>query len=276
MKLIDAHIHLSDPEYKGHTDELIADAKNNSVAALLCNATNLQTSLESLQLKTQHPELVHVALGIHPWNVNNLNPNELEEITTLILEQHQKGNVVAIGEIGLDCKYEAIWDKQLQVFDKMLRIAEKINLPVIIHSRGTTALIVDMLPSYKLKRVLLHWFSHPMPALQQAINHGYSITEGPPVVYSSGIREVVTNTPLTNLMTETDGPVLFRKAPFNGQMTKPSFIREVVQSIAEIKQTSAETVADQIIRNFEAFFNLKLPNQTALTSNSQPKPTVEE
>jgi len=59
-------------------------------------------------------------------------------------------------------------------------------------------------------------------------------------------------------MTETDGPVLFRKSPFNGQMTKPSFIREVVHAIADVKKVSPETVADQILKNFEAFFKLKL------------------
>ncbi len=259
MRLVDAHIHLSEPEYKGHIDELVTDANANNVAALVSNATHLQTSLETIQLKNQHPTLIYAALGIHPWNVNNLKPSELEDTITFISEQHQKGNVLAIGEIGLDCKYEAVWDKQLTVFDKMLRTAEKLGLPVIIHSRGTTAFIVDMLPSYNLKRVLLHWFSHPMPALQQAINHGYYITEGPPVVYSSGIREVVTNTPLTNLLTETDGPVPFRKQPFNGQMTKPSFIREVIYAIADIKQITPETAADQIIQNFEVFFNIKLP-----------------
>jgi TatD DNase family protein len=259
MKLVDAHIHLSDPEYTGHTDELVADAETNNVAALLNNATNLQTSQLALRQKAEHPNLIHVALGIHPWNVNNLKPNELEDTIALILQEHQKGNLTAIGEIGLDCKYEAVWEEELYVFDKMLRTAEKTSLPVIIHSRGTTAFIVDMLPSYNLKHVLLHWFSHPMPALQQAIDRGYFITEGPPVVYSSGIREVVTNTPLTNLLTETDGPVLFRKSPFNGQLTKPSFIREVISAVAEIKQTSAEAVAAQIVENFEAFFNIKLP-----------------
>ncbi len=258
MKLVDAHVHLSDAEYAGHTDELIADAKAAEVVALVSNAMDLATSKEALRLSEKHPELVHVALGIHPWNVNVLKENELEDTLKLITDQAQAKRIVAIGEIGLDCKYEAIWEKQLAVFDKMLRLAEKLELPVIIHSRGTTAFIVDMLPSYKLKRVLLHWFSHPMTALQKAMEHGYYITEGPPTVYSSGIREVVANTPLTNLLTETDGPVLFRKAPFNGQMTKPSFIREVVRAIAEVKQAKAEEVADQIIRNFESFFNIKL------------------
>ena len=258
MKLVDAHIHLSDPEYARHTDELIADAKAANVAALVSNAMDLATSKEALRLAEKYPDIIHVALGIHPWNVNVLKENELEDTVKLISEQSQQKRVAAIGEIGLDCKYEAIWEKQLAVFDKMLRLAEKLELPVIIHSRGTTAFIVDMLPSYNLKRVLLHWFSHPMSALYKAIDNGYYITEGPPVAYSNGIREVVTNTPLANLLTETDGPVLFRKAPFNGQMTKPSFISTVVHAIAEVKQVKVEDVANQIIRNFESFFNIKL------------------
>ena len=258
MKLVDAHVHLSDPQYAGHTDMLIEDAKNAGVVALVTNAMDLATSIEALKLSEKNPDIVHVALGIHPWNVNVLKENELEDTIKLISEQNQKKRLAAIGEIGLDCKYEAIWDSQLMVFDKMLRLAEKLDLPVIIHSRGTTEFIVDMLPSYNLKRVLLHWFSHPMPALQEAMEHGYYITEGPPAVYSNGIREVVSNTPLTNLLTETDGPVLFRKSPFNGQMTRPSFIREVVHAIADIKKMPTENVAEQIAKNFEVFFNMKL------------------
>jgi TatD DNase family protein len=87
---------------------------------------------------------------------------------------------------------------------------------------------------------------------------GYSITEGPPVSYSTGIREVVENTPLTNLLTETDGPVTYYKKPFKGQLTKPSFIQNVVAAVAEIKKAPQEEVADQIAKNFETFFNIKL------------------
>ncbi len=258
MKLVDAHIHLSDKDYTGHTEELITDAKNANVVALVSNAMDLATSIDSLRLAEKYPSLVYPALGIHPWNVNVLKENELEETLSLIQEQHQKKTVVAIGEIGLDYKYETIWDKQLMVFDKMLHLAEKLELPVIIHSRGTTAQIVDMLPSYKLKRVLLHWFSHPMGALYKAIDHGYFITDGPPVAYSNGIREVVKKVPLTNFLTETDGPVTYRKAPFNGQITKPSFIRTVIDAVAEVKQTTATDAAEQIAKNFETFFNIKL------------------
>jgi TatD DNase family protein len=258
MKLIDAHIHLSDAEYTKTTDELVAEAKSADVLALVSNSMDLQTSIGSLKLAEKYPSTVYAALGIHPWNVKVLKENELEETLKLISDQSQKGTVTAIGEIGLDYKYETIWDKQLMVFDKMLRLAEKLNLPAIIHSRGTTAQIVDLLPSYNLKRVLLHWFSHPMSALYKAVDQGYFITEGPPVAYSNGIREVVKKVPLTNLLTETDGPVTYRKPPYNGKLTRPAFIRNVVEAVAEVKNMAVVEVAEQIASNFEGFFNIKL------------------
>ena len=256
MKLIDAHVHLSDAEYAGHIDELIADAKNSGVAALVTNSMDLKTCQNDIRLSEKYPNLVYPALGIHPWNVNVIGESELQETVDFI--QKQKGFVKAIGEIGLDCKYETVWEKQTMVFDKMLHLAEELELPVIIHSRGTTDVIVEILASYKLKRVLLHWFSHPMSALTKALDKGYFITEGPPATYSNGIREVVEKTPLTNLLTETDGPVTYWKQPFNGQLTKPSFILNVVSAVAEIKKMKTEEVAEQIIKNFEVFFNIKI------------------
>ena len=258
MNLIDAHIHLSDAEYAKCTDELVSDAKGSNVVALVSNSMDFETSIGSLKLAEKYPNMVYPALGVHPSNVNVLKENELENTLQLISEQHQKNAVAAIGEIGLDYKYETIWEKQLMVFDRMLRLAEKLDLPAIIHSRGTTAQIVDMLPSYNLKRVLLHWFSHPMSALYKAVDQGYFITEGPPVAYSNGIRQVVKKVPLTNLLTETDGPVTYRKSPYNGQLTKPSFIRTVVEAVAEVKNMDVADVADQIAKNFEGFFNIKL------------------
>jgi len=256
MRLIDAHVHLSDAEYTGHIEELIADAKASGVAALITNSMDLKTCQNDIKLSQQYPGLVYAALGIHPWNINVLGETELEDTISYI--QSQRGNVKAIGEIGLDYKYETIWEKQLLVFDKMLHLAESLDLPVIIHSRGTTDKIVEMLPSYRLKKVLLHWFSHPLEALAKAMDNGYYITEGPPVTYSAGIREVVEKTPLTNLLTETDGPVTYWKKPYSGQLTKPSYIHNVVAAVAEIKKLTVEEVAEQIAKNFEAFFNIKL------------------
>ena len=256
MKFVDAHVHLSDAEYEGHIDELIADAKTAGVVALMTNSMDFRTCQNDIELAEKYPDLVYPALGIHPWNVNVLKENELEQTIDFI--QKHKGVVKAIGEIGLDCKYETVWEKQILVFDSMLHLAERLDLPVIIHSRGTTDKIVDMLPSYRLSKVLLHWFSYPMAALYKAVDKGYFITEGPPATYSNGIREVISQVHLTNFLTETDGPVTYWKKPFNGQLTKPSYIRNVIEAVAEIKKIQVEEVAAQVAQNFEFFFNIKL------------------
>jgi TatD DNase family protein len=258
MKFVDSHIHLSDEEYSEHIDDVIADAKKSNVVALVSNSMNLETSLRSLELAQKYSGIVYAALGIHPWNVNSLRDDELQQTVDLIYEQRNNKALIAIGEIGLDYKYANIWDRQLMVFNEMLHLAEKLNLPVIIHSRGTTSQIVEMLPSYKLRKVLLHWFSNPINVLTRVVENGYYITEGPPTTYSNGIREIVRKIPLTNLLTETDGPVRYFKQPFNGRITMPTFIPTVVKAIAEIKKLEMSIVAEQIIRNFEDFFEVRL------------------
>ncbi len=259
MNFVDAHIHLSDEEYSECTEEIIAEAKNSNVVALVSNSMDLATSVRSLKLAEQYPGMVYAAFGIHPWNVNALTKDELPKTLELISTQRKQNRaLIAIGEIGLDHKYVKIWDKQLMVFNEMLRLAEKLDLPVIIHSRGTTAQIVEMLPSYNLRKILLHWFSNPISVLSKVVERGYYITEGPSTAYSNGIREVVRKIPLTNLLTETDGPVRFFKPPFNGGRTTPAFIPAVVKAIAEIKKIDAADAAGQIIKNFEEFFGVKL------------------
>ncbi|MEM3700588.1 MAG: TatD family hydrolase [Candidatus Bathyarchaeia archaeon] len=258
MKFVDSHIHLSDEEYSEHIEDIIVDAKNSNVVALVSNSMDLETSIRSLKLAEKYQGIVYAALGIHPWNVKDLTDDELQKTVNLICEQRNKKWLIAIGEIGLDYKYSKIWHKQVKVFNEMLRLAEKLELPVIIHSRGTTSQIVEMLPSFKIKKVLLHWFSNPISLLTKIVENGYYITEGPPAAYSNGIREVVRKIPLTNLLTETDGPLRYFKQPFNGRITTPAFIPAVVKAIAEIKNLEVEKVAEQILKNFEKFFEIKL------------------
>ena len=258
MKFVDAHIHLSDEEYSACIDEIVAEAQGANVVALVSNSMDLKTSVKSLELAERFSGMVYAALGVHPWTVNNLTEDEFQQTLDLIKKHSKNKSLVAIGEIGLDFKYMNIWDKQLKVFDSMLHIAEELKLPVIIHSRGTTAQIVDMLPSYNVKKVLLHWFSNPISALSKAVEKGYYISEGAPTIYSNGIRDVVRKVPISNLLTETDGPVRFFKPPFQGKRTTPAFIPTIVNAIAELQKLTPESVSEHVTKNFEALFGMKL------------------
>jgi TatD DNase family protein len=259
MKFVDAHIHLSDADYAGKIEEILEDARRSNVVALVSNSMHLRTSLRSLQLAEENPGFVFAALGIHPWNVKTLSQNEINDTTDLILQSNKhKGKIIAVGEIGLDYKYAADDDMmrlQREVFDTMLGVAERVSLPVIVHSRGTTSQIVELLPSYKVEKVLLHWFSRPISLLSRIVDQGYYITEGPPSVFSKGIREIVRRVPLANLLTETDGPVRYR-GPFKGKTTSPTFISMIVEAIAELKDMDKNVVAHQILQNFINFFGV--------------------
>jgi len=260
MRFVDAHIHLADSKYAQNIGEIVEDAKRLGVFALVANSMDLESSRQSLRLAEEYPDHVYAALGIHPWNTKQLKPNEVQDTIDLILRNAEnRQRVVAVGEIGLDSSYSGSGEPteaQMQVFHKMLSTAEKTSLPAIIHSRGTTSQIVSLIPSYKIKKVLLHWFSQPHSLVPTIVDRGYYITEGPPAVFSNGIREVIRRIPLTNLMTETDGPVRFR-GPFKGKLTTPSFIPAVVEAIAQLKGKEKPEVAEQIFQNFVDFFGVE-------------------
>jgi TatD DNase family protein len=260
MRFVDAHIHLADMNYAENVDTLLKEARQLGVVALVANSTDLESSYRSLKLANDYPDQIYVAMGIHPWNTKQLGPNEIQDTVELILKNMEnKQKVVAVGEIGLDSSYSGDGEPteiQKQVFHEMLLVAEKASFPVIIHSRGYTNQIVNILPSYNIGKVLLHWFSQPHSLIDTIIDRGYYITEGPPVVYSGGIQEVIRKIPLTNLMTETDGPVSFR-GPFKGRITSPSFIPVVVEKIAELKRQEESEVSNQIFQNFIDFFGVR-------------------
>jgi len=260
LRFVDAHIHLADSNYAQNIGEIVQEAKQSNVLALVANSMDLQSSHRSLKLAEEYPDHVYAALGIHPWNTKKLADNEVQDTIELIFENTEnRQKVVAVGEIGLDATYAGNGEPteiQMQVFHKMLSAAEKTSLPVIIHSRGTTSQIVNMLPSYKITKVLLHWFSQPHSLISKIVDRGYYITEGPPSVFSGGIQEVIRQIPLTNLMTETDGPVRFR-GPFKGKLTTPSFIPTVVDAVVEMKGKEKNEVADQIFQNFIDFFGVE-------------------
>ena len=127
MKLVDAHIHLSDSVYEQKVGEIVEDAKQSNVVALVSNSMDLTTSRQSLRLAEEYPDQVYAALGIHPWNTKDLSSDELQETIDLIFENGaNRKQVVAVGEIGLDASYSGSGEPteiQIHVLHKMLSAA---------------------------------------------------------------------------------------------------------------------------------------------------------
>lgn len=260
MKFVDAHIHLSDSEYNQRVAQVIEEAKRSNVVALVSNSMNFETSALNIQLALENEGFVYAALGIHPWSVSNLTPDEPQRTLSLIFQHGaDREKVVAVGEVGLDPQYakrREFKDLQVRFFQEMLRAAEKSSLPVVVHSRWSAPQIMNILSSYNLKGVLFHWFSSPVELLPQIIERGYYVSEGPPAVFSSRTQDVVRRIPITNLLTETDGPVSF-SGPFKDKLTTPAFIPHVVKAVAEIKGMKENDVAEQVLKNFVNFFRIE-------------------
>jgi len=260
MKFVDAHIHLSDPEYNQRLAHVIEESKRSNVVALVSNSMNFETSALNVQLAKENTGFVYTALGIHPWSVTNLTPDELQRTLDFVFQHGtDREKVVAVGEIGLDPRYakrREFKDLQVKVFHEMLRAAEKLSLPVVIHSRWSAPQIMTILTSYNLRGVLFHWFSSPVELLPQITERGYYVSEGPPTVFSSRTQDVVRRVPITNLLTETDGPVSF-SGPFKDKLTTPTLIPQVVKAVAEIKRMKENEVAEQVLKNFVNFFGIE-------------------
>jgi TatD DNase family protein len=261
LKFVDAHIHLSDSEYKNRVDEIVTIARQTGVVAMVTNSTDLETSKLSLELAEKYPDLIYAAVGVHPWNVNQLTPSELQETVGFISENATlKKKIVAVGEVGLDPKYtkqKEQKEQQLTVFSELVQLAERLKLPIIVHSRWSAQKIVDLLPSYRLRGVLWHWLSDSSAVLSRIVERGDFVSEGPPLVYSDKIQEIVRQVPLECLLTETDGPVRYY-GPFKDTPTTPALISQTVTAISQVKKTDEFHVAEQIVSNFSEFFGIQL------------------
>jgi TatD DNase family protein len=261
MRFADAHVHLSDPEYDGKIGEIVEGAKQARIVAMISNSMDLQTSKKNLRLADDYKDLIYAALGIHPWNANKLAPNELQATRDLVLQNRTaNGKLVAIGEVGLDPQYakrKKEKESQAKVFHEMLSLAEKVALPVIVHSRWSASRIIEILSSYRVRGVLWHWFSGPVELLPKIVERADYISEGPPTVFSPQIQEIVRLVTLENLLTETDGPVPY-SGPFKGRVITPAFIPDVVKAIAKIKGVKGIDAAEQIFSNFTKLFKITM------------------
>ena len=191
-------------------------------------------------------------LGIHP----EMAQKESTPVYDMI-EQHYE-IITGIGEIGLDKTYidsEDEWNTQKAVFSKQLSLAEKFNKPVSIHSRKTLSDIFEILPSYKIPGILLHWFDGNKSQLRTAMDNQYFVSYGPLLVYANDKQTLLTKTDLTQILVETDGPVKFSRC-FEYKTTEIMFVSSVIFCASKLLHTSYEKLLEQIEDNSKRFLGI--------------------
>lgn len=245
--LFDAHIHLTDGEYSGQIGHIIASLRAIKIVA--CSVTvDAETAERSFQLFDSTRDVVRQFVGIHPEAAAREDLDKFKEIFRAHLQ-----SIDGVGEIGLDGTYDVPYERQKQVFKAMLELAESTKKPVSIHSRKALDDILETLPSYKVKGVLLHWFAGSKKQLTKSMDMGLFVSYGPTLVYSEDKKVLLKNTDRSRFLVETDGPVRYSRCFENLPAVSGAFLVSVVASAARTLGMPYEETEQLLQNNSESY-----------------------
>ncbi len=246
--MIDSHAHVFN-EYYDNIYDLIDELKDKNIINVINCADNNKTAHEVVDSYIKYESFLLPAVGIHPEYTDNYDLNDLEELI-------KNNKVYAIGEIGLDYHYNnENKDEQKELFNKQLDLAEKYNLPVIIHIREAMQETFDILKKRKLKGVI-HCYSGSIEMAREFIKLGYKLGIGGVLTFkNSRLFEVIEKLDLKDILLETDSPYLSPE-PFRGRKNNPSNVYYVAKKIAEIKNIKVDEVIEKTTSNCKELFDI--------------------
>ncbi len=263
-KLFDTHAHYNndryDNEFEGGTTALLLSLFDSDIYAINNIGWDIESSRKALDM-SKHFEKLYFAAGVHPCDTYkyadiNAALSELEEI---ILEGKASGKLVALGEIGYDFHYDDT-DRECQEkwFDAQMRLAQKHNIPVVIHDRDAHGPTLEMLKAHKNVRGVLHSYSGSSESAKELIALGYYISFTGVVTFKNAdrLRSVVRTVPLDRIMIETDCPYL-TPVPFRGKTNHSGLMHYTCEMLADIFGVSYDDMADITRENAKRFFGVQ-------------------
>lgn len=248
--LVDSHIHLSDPQYDSEIPNIITCMRKMQIK-VCCVSEDLLSSKKTIQL-SKNTELILPFVGIHPSKAHE----KLEPIIELI--HKNSGDISGIGEIGLDPTYvssELETQRQEKLFRDQLSLAEKLRKPISIHSRKSLDKIYEIIPSYSIRGMLLHWFDGNKNQLKQAMDMGFFVSYGPLLVYAKDKQLLLSKTHIDRILVETDGPVKFSRC-FGLKTAQISFIPSIIFCASKVLRKSYDEFAAILEKNSNNFLSI--------------------
>ena len=247
---IDTHCHIF-PEYYDDINDLMKYIKDNKIIKIINNGTDLKSNKIVLEMIKKYDSM-YGAIGIHPEVVEKYSSDDLS-----FVEKHIKDDkIVALGEIGLDYHYsKENKDKQIELFEKQLEIAQKYDVPVIVHSRDATLDTIESLKKFKIKGVI-HSFSGSYETAMIYIKMGFLIGINGVVTFKNcNLIDVLKKIPLENVVFETDSPYL-TPVPYRGQQNNPSHVMDTAKFVAEKLNIDIEKLSDITMKNVKRVFDI--------------------
>lgn len=256
---IDSHAHLNSKDYKADIDEVVKRAQDAGVEYIINPGTDFDSSRAAIELAEKY-DLIYAAVGFHPHDAAKASDKLLEEIERI--SHHPK--VVAIGEIGLDYHYNySPQEIQRKVFTKQIEIAQRRNLPIIVHMRESESDTLSIVKEevrksqnwrlnipknrYPSPKGVFHSFAGDAATAWKVIHLGFYIsipgviTFKPKTNLKSKLVEVAENVSIEHILLETDSPFL-TPVPHRGKRNEPAYVKYVAEKVAEIQKLSVEDI----------------------------------
>lgn len=254
--LFDTHAHYDDDRFKEDRDELLSGLKDKNVGLIMNSCSSLEDIPGLFGLADKY-EFIYLSVGVHPHVVENLCEADMEILKKAC--EHER--VRAIGEIGLDYYYDnSPRELQKKWFARQIEIAKEIKLPVVIHDRDAHGDTMDILRSADIRDIggEFHCYAGSVEMAKEILNWGMYIAFGGSLTFKKSVHpaEVAAYTPLDRILIETDCPYLTPE-PHRGKRNDSSYMKYVVERLAEIKNVSVEEMENITYENAKRLFNIK-------------------
>lgn len=253
VQVVDTHAHLDELE---KLESALVEAKEAGVVAAIAVGSNHQSNQMVMEICQKYPSFVYPALGLHPWQLANLDSWQIDRALEFIEERIP--DIVAIGEIGLDYDKRVlkVARKELQktVLKHLLALANEHEKPVSIHSRYAWRDCFDLVQGAGVEKAVFHWFTGFSSVLRSILNAGYFISATPAAEYHEEHRRAIRETPLDRLLLETDCPVVYgRELKYRSE---PSDILRSLRAVAALREVEEVAIAEETTQNAVQLFGL--------------------
>ena len=240
--LVDTHAHLHFKNFNKDREEVISRARD-VVSAIIEVGVNFSSNAKVMELSRKHPGFIYPALGLHPAELQD----NFEDVRHQIL--YHKGDIVAIGEVGLDFYHEREAEqrnRQKELLEEILSLAEETRLPVIIHSRDAEEECLEILSAYNPVKTIMHCFSGTLTQLNTSLERGYLISVPATVCFSKQKQKLAKAIPLDSLLLETDCPFL---SPIKGKRNEPVYLTYSLKALSQILNKPEEEISHGTTEN---------------------------
>ena len=258
---IDSHCHIDGPEYDADREEVIARARDAGVTTMLNVGTGDPHSgaFERAVALAEKHRAIYCAIGVHPHDAKLFDEAAEKRLIGLA---KQSSRLLAWGEIGLDYHYDhSPRDVQRAVFGRQLRIAQELQLPVVVHSREADDDTIEILRSQSAgsdRAGVLHCFGATLRMAEQAIELGFYVSFAGNLTFkrADDLRAIAQALPLDRLLVETDCPYL-TPVPFRGKRNEPARVVETARLLAKLKGIAFEEIGRITSENFTRLFGVR-------------------